>query len=146
MPTQAKITHVVPPEEPPPLESHGIILIIDEDARVREQLKNDLSQLGYAVVMAVNGPDGIKLANKHNPDAIVLDAQLSEVDGWRILAMLKNDTLLAHIPVILIARADDQQEGLAQGAIECLEKTMLPGQLAAILEKYQIGDQYYKQQ
>jgi CheY-like chemotaxis protein/GAF domain-containing protein len=141
LPVQAKIAPIaIPEEDPPVLEGNGIVLVIDDDASVRELLKNDLSKLGYAVAVAVNGLDGIKLANKLRPDAILLDVQMSEMDGWRILSMLKSDSLLAHIPVILIAMEEDKQKGIARGATECIDKTMVHSQLATIFEKYHIAE------
>jgi len=141
LPAQAKIAPIaIPEDKSTALEGNGIVLVIDGDASLREFIKKALSKLGYAVAVAVNGLDGIKLANKLRPDAIFLDVLMSEIDGWRILSMLKSDSLLAHIPVILIAMEQDRQKGIDRGAMECLDRTIVHSQLAAIFEKSHIGD------
>ena len=123
------------------LEGNGIVLVIDDDASVRDRLKNDLSKLGYAVAVAANRDEALKLAYKLRPDAIILDVQMSDMEGWQILSTLKNDSLLAHIPVIMITMEEDKQKGSAMGATECIDKAEVRNQLAAILEKYHIGDE-----
>jgi CheY-like chemotaxis protein/anti-sigma regulatory factor (Ser/Thr protein kinase) len=143
LPLQAQVTQIDTPSKQPEtstLVGDWIILVIDDDANVRDLFKNNLSKLGYAVACAADGPDGLKLANKLRPDAILLDVQMPEMDGWRILSMLKNDSLLAPIPVIMITMEEDQQKGYAMGATDCIDKTMVHTQLAAILKKYHIGD------
>ncbi len=75
-------------------EGRGIILVVDDDANVRDLLKKDLTKLGYAVATAVDGDESIKLANKLRPDAILLDIQMPSMDGWRVLSMLKSLTRL----------------------------------------------------
>lgn len=120
------------------LKGSGIVLVIDDDANVRESLKADLSQLGYAVAVAADGLEGLKLANKLRPDAILLDVQMPDMDGWRILSMLKSDSLLAQIPVIMISMED--QNGYAMKPTDYMAKPLKRDQLTAVLEKYHIGD------
>jgi len=122
------------------LKGEGIVLVIDDDASVRDLLKNDLSQLGYAVAVAPNGDEGIKLAYKLRPDVILLDVRMSDHNGWEVLSRIKKESLLAPIPLILIAIEEDKQKGYAMGATECIDKTMAGSQLVSILEKYHIGD------
>ncbi len=134
------------------LKGSGIVLVIDDDESVRESLKADLSQLGYAVAVAADGLEGLKLANKLRPDAILLDVQMPDMDGWRILSMLKSEfeaksfcaqkllprTLLAQIPVIMISM--EEQSGYAMKPTDYMAKPLKRDQLTAVLEKYQIGD------
>ncbi|RKZ92170.1 MAG: two-component system response regulator, partial [Candidatus Parabeggiatoa sp. nov. 1] len=54
----------------------GIVLIIEDDTSVRNTIKNDLTKLGYAVACATEGLEGLKLANKLRPNAILLDVQM----------------------------------------------------------------------
>ncbi len=141
LPAHAKPQHTQSETEIPDLlPGDGIVLVIDEEAQVREMLKNHLSKLGYAVAVAANEDESLKLAYKLRPDAIVINVQMAEMEGWQILSTLKNDSLMAHIPVILITMAEDKQKGYAMGATDCLDKSAVSSQLAAILEKYQIGD------
>ena len=122
------------------LEGDGIVLIIDDDATMRESLKKDLSTIGYAVAVATNRNEAIKLAYKLRPDAILLNVQMSNQEGWLVLSDIKNDSLLAHIPVIMISMEEDKQKGYVMGATDCIDKSMVMRQLSTLLEKYQIGD------
>jgi len=122
------------------LEGKGIVLVIDDDRIVRELLKNYLSKLGHAVATAAEGEEGLRLAKKLRPDAIILDVQMPGMDGWRVLSALKADPLLADTPVIMSSIEDQQNTGYALGATDYLVKPVSRLQLASILEKYKIGD------
>jgi signal transduction histidine kinase len=140
LPAHPKVTAINTPSEPkaPAKENNGIVLVIDDDASVRDKIKHDMSKLGYAVATAEDGPEGLKLANKLRPDAILLDVHMPDMDGWRILSMLKHDSLLAHIPVIMISMEEHKKKGYAMEATDYLTKPVKRDQLLATLEKYQI--------
>ncbi|MDM8559609.1 response regulator [Candidatus Parabeggiatoa sp. HSG14] len=145
LPVQAKVTPIVsPPTEPESslleVEGDGIVLIIDDDAIIRQSLKEKLSKLGYAVAVATNKDEGINLAYKLRPDAIIVSTQMSNMAGWEILSTLKNDSLMTNIPMIIISMEKDKEKGYAMGAKEHIDKAIKPRQLAAILEKYHVGD------
>ncbi len=123
------------------LEGSGFILIIDDDVITRELLKNYLSKLGHSVAAAANGEEGLQLAKKLRPDAILLDVKMPGMDGWRVLSTLKNNSLLSDIPVIMTSIEEDRNKGYALGATDYLVKPVGREQLATILNKYQIGDQ-----
>jgi signal transduction histidine kinase/CheY-like chemotaxis protein len=143
LPVQSQITLDTPLEseaEPETLKGEGIILVIDDDLVIRELFQESLSQLGYAVAVAVDGKQGIELANKLRPDCILLDVYMPEQDGWQVLSVLKNDSLLAPIPVIMMSANIDKQKCYVNGATDCLDKTMLHSQLPFILKKHHIGE------
>jgi CheY-like chemotaxis protein len=123
------------------LEGSGFVLIIDDDVITRELLKNYLTKLGHSVAAAANGEEGLQLAKKLRPDAILLDVKMPGMDGWRVLSQLKNDSLLSDIPVIMTSIEEDRNKGYALGATDYLVKPVGRDQLATILNKYQIGDQ-----
>ncbi len=142
LPAQAKPIASASSKKPeaPTLEGDGIVLVIDDDASIRESLKEDLSKLGYAVAVAPDGTEGIKLANKLRPDAILLDVQMPEMDGWRVLSMLKHDSLLAHIPVIMISMEEQKKRGYAMESTDYMTKPVKREKLVTILEKYHVRD------
>ncbi len=127
-------------EEQELLKGEGIILIIDDNTNVCELLRNDLSQLGYAVAVATDGKTGIKWAHKLRPDAILLDVNMPNQDGWQVLSALKNEACLTHIPVIMISLNVDKQKGNVLGATDCLDKAIIHSQLPVLLKKHHIGD------
>jgi len=144
LPVQTKTISNTPlkeESESPTLNGDGIILVIDDNTTIRELLKEDLSKLGYAVAAAADGDQGIELAYKLRPDGIILDVNMPKQDGWQILSTLKNDSLLAHIPVIMTSIDVDRQKGYAMGAADCIDKKMVHSQLTTMLEKYHIGDE-----
>ncbi|OUD16253.1 response regulator [Thioflexithrix psekupsensis] len=120
------------------LEGDGIVLVIDDDLIVRELLKNYLGKLGYSVAVAADGSEGLNLARKLRPDAILLDVKMPGMDGWNVLSQLKADTLLADIPVIMTSIEDNRNMGYALGATDYLIKPVSRQQLANILDKYHI--------
>jgi len=137
-PATAKIT--TEKSEEPALIEGQIILVIDDDKIMRELLKGYLSKLGYSVAVAVDGEEGIKLAYKLRPDAILLDVQMPGMDGWRVLSKLKADPILSDIPVIMTSIEEHRKKGSVMGATDYLVKPVGRDQLAAILSKYHIGD------
>ncbi len=122
------------------LQGEGIILVIDDDIIVRELLQNYLTNLGYAVAAASDGHEGLKLAKKLRPDAIILDVLMPDMDGWRVLSSLKSDPVLSDIPVIMASIEEEKNKGYALGATDYLMKPVSRAQLAGILDKYHIGD------
>ncbi|WP_353572968.1 response regulator [Candidatus Albibeggiatoa sp. nov. BB20] len=121
------------------LEGDGIVLVIDDDKVVRELLKSYLSKLGYAVAVAESGRQGLQLAKKLRPDAVILDVMMPETDGWHVLSELKTDPLLADIHVIMTSIEEHRNRGYALGATDYLVKPVGRDQLSNILGKYKIG-------
>jgi len=123
-----------------PEKTEGVIIIIDDDIIICRLLQEDLNQLGYAVAIATDGSQGLKLSNKLHPDAIILDVNMPGLDGWQVLSMLKNDLMLTRIPVIMMSMNINKPKACSMGATDCLDKTMLHSQLPLLLQKYHIGD------
>ncbi|MDM8565050.1 response regulator [Candidatus Halobeggiatoa sp. HSG11] len=128
-------------QEEPQVKEHGIVLIIDDDKFTREMLKKYLSNLGYSVAIASDGEQGLRLAKKLRPDAILLDIKMPNMDGWNVLSSLKDDSFLSDIPVIMTSIEKQHDKGLAMGATDYLVKPVGQDQLATILNKYNIGDE-----
>ncbi|MCK5720891.1 MAG: response regulator [Thiomargarita sp.] len=122
------------------IKKDGVILVIDDDIVIRELLQADLSQYGYAVAVAESGDKGFELAYKLRPDAIILDVSMPEKDGWEILSMLKNDSLLSCIPIIMTSLNIDKEKSLKLGATDSIDKKILHSQIIKVLEKYYIGE------
>ncbi len=122
-----------------PVES-GLLLVIDDDETVRKLLDAYLSKIGYRVVGAPSGQEGLKLAKKLKPDAITLDVMMPGMDGWEVLSELKADPTLSHIPVIMLTMTEDHDIGYSLGAAEYLTKPISRSQLIEVLQKYHIED------
>ncbi|MFL5072637.1 MAG: ATP-binding protein, partial [Xanthobacteraceae bacterium] len=78
------------------------ILVIDDDPTARELISHHLEAEGFAVVTAAGGLEGLKRARELKPTAITLDVMMPDLDGWSVLAALRQDAQLAEIPVIMV--------------------------------------------
>ncbi|MCK5876647.1 MAG: response regulator [Candidatus Marithrix sp.] len=122
-------------------EGDGIILVIDDDVAVRDLLQKELSRLGYAVATASNGEEGLRLAKKLRPDGILLDINMPGINGWQVLSLLKRNSLLSDIPVIIVSIEADKKIGNAMGVTDYITKPIQQAQLAKILERYKVKDE-----
>ncbi len=113
-----------------------LMLVIDDDATVRDLMTHYLTEEGYKVVTCASGEEGLKLAKELKPSMITLDVMMPEMDGWGVLAMLKADPELAHIPVIMLTIIENKKMGYALGASEYLTKPINPERLREVLQKY----------
>src|SRR5687767_5128531 len=79
------------------------ILIVDDDADVRESIREALDDEGYRVATAANGKAAVRLLRDDNlrPDLILLDIMMPEMDGWAFRAEQRKDPKIASIPVIV---------------------------------------------
>ena len=113
-----------PARERAAVQSSGsdCVLVIDDDATARELLGNHLKAEGFSVATAGGGLEGLKLAKELRPIAITLDVMMPDLDGWSVLAALRQDAELAEIPVIMVTILDEQRRGMALGAAGYLTK------------------------
>lgn len=101
------------------------ILLIEDNLEMRENTAEILELAKYKVITAENGKDGVKFANSTNPDLIICDIMMPELDGYGVLHMLSKDSSTASIPFIfLTAKAEkaDYRKGMGMGADDYLTK------------------------
>ena len=98
------------------------ILVVDDDATVRELVARHLERAGFAVVTASGGQEGLRLARELRPAAVTLDIMMPDLDGWTVLAAIKGDPALAAIPVVLMTIVEEKNRGYALGAADYLVK------------------------
>ncbi|WP_242939442.1 ATP-binding response regulator [Sulfobacillus thermosulfidooxidans] len=115
------------------------VLVIDDDPTVLDLMQRMLTPMGYRVITALTGLEGLKLALQGMPDVIILDILLPMVDGWSILTRIKREPLLMDIPVILLSMAPDAQRGYALGAVDVLAKPINRERLFSALQKSVTG-------
>jgi signal transduction histidine kinase/CheY-like chemotaxis protein/HAMP domain-containing protein len=117
-------------------ERSDCILVIDDDPTARELISHQLQSEGFSVVTADGGLDGLKRARELRPAAITLDVMMPDLDGWSVLAALRQDALLAEIPVIMVSIIDEQRRGIALGAAGHLTKPIDRDRLNAIVRRF----------
>ena len=99
-----------------------LILVVDDDATVRELVVRHLERAGFAVVAARGGQEGLRLVRELRPAAVTLDIMMPDLDGWTVLAAIKGDPALASIPVVLMSIIEEKNRGYALGAADYLVK------------------------
>jgi len=109
------------------------ILIVEDDKFLRELIAQKLLKEGYDIAEAVDGEKGIKNVKEEKPDLILLDLILPGIDGFEVLAKIKEDPILSQIPVIILSnlgQKDDIERGLKIGAVDYLIKAhFTPGEI-----------------
>jgi GAF domain-containing protein/CheY-like chemotaxis protein len=129
------------PTAPAPLAGHvppgvGTVLVIDDEAAVRDLMQRFLGKEGFRVVAAASGEEGLRWARELRPDAITLDVMMPGMDGWAVLSALKADPDVAEIPVIMLTIVDDRNLGYALGASDYLTKPIDRERLVTVLKQH----------
>jgi DNA-binding response OmpR family regulator len=101
------------------------ILLIEDNTEVRENTAEILELADYKVLTAPNGKIGVELAKKENPDLIICDIMMPELDGYGVLHVLSKSSATAGIPFIFLtakSEKDDFRKGMNLGADDYLTK------------------------
>ncbi|MBI1176803.1 response regulator, partial [bacterium] len=101
------------------------ILIVDDDPIILRVLSNVLAPEGYEIATATNGKEALNTVPSFDPDLILLDVMLPEMDGFAVCRQLRADDRFGDLPVIFITALDDQKsrlQGIEAGADEFLNK------------------------
>jgi DNA-binding response OmpR family regulator len=112
------------------------ILIVDDDADLRRALTTRLRANHYQTVQAADGYSAIAVAQKEQPNLIILDLGLPVGDGFSVLERLKDSDTLSDIPVIVLSAGDPQrneQKTLLAGAKAYLQKPADNDELLAVI-------------
>lgn len=115
------------------------ILIIEDYVNIVEILTMRLQALGYEVVSAYDGQEGLTIARKEKPDLIVLDVMLPKMNGYKVSRLLKFDSRFKHIPIIMLTSKEtkrDENVGRDTGADEYVYKSDRTGKLLKVIRKF----------
>jgi CheY-like chemotaxis protein len=108
------------------------VLIVEDDAALRETMVEILADAGYAVSEARDGREGLEEADARRPDLILLDLMMPRMDGWQFRTAQKEHPAIAAIPVIVMsARSSEKDDGALEGVAARFSK---PFDVAALLE------------
>jgi signal transduction histidine kinase/CheY-like chemotaxis protein len=118
-----------------PLFEGRIALIIDDDLDSRMLLSSVVTEMGFQSVTAASGDEGLQLAASRPPDIILLDLNMPSMNGWEVLATLKNDPDLDAIPVVVVALEAAQERETLLGAVDVLAKPLTAERLQPVVEK-----------
>ena len=107
------------------------ILVVDDEPKIIELLRDYLERAGFRVFIASNGKTALALARSEKPDLIILDLGLPEMDGLDVTRTLRKDS---NVPIIMLtARSDETDKliGLELGADDYITKPFSPRELVA---------------
>jgi CheY-like chemotaxis protein len=117
------------------------ILLVEDNEMNRDMLSRRLERRSFNVIIAVDGQQGVELAQSEVPDLILMDMSLPVVDGWTATRTIKDNPATANIPVIALtahAMSADRQKALAAGCDDYdtkpVELTRLLGKMNALLD------------
>ncbi len=120
------------------------ILLVEDNEENRDALSRRLQRRGYKVVIAIDGKQGIALAQSEAPDVILLDISLPEMDGWDVARALRASEATRRLPVIALtahAMSGDREKALEAGCDEYHTKPVqLPRLLAQMQELLKRGE------
>ena len=111
------------------------ILIVEDNEMNRDMLSRRLERRGFAIVMAVDGRQGVDMTRSEKPDLVLMDMSLPVMDGWTATRTIKDDAELKSIPVIALtahAMEGDREKAMAAG---CDDYDTKPIELPRLLEK-----------
>ncbi|WP_372726204.1 response regulator [Novipirellula sp.] len=118
------------------------ILMIEDNEMNRDMLSRRLRRRGFDVVLAVNGAEGIRMAQTESPDLILMDLNMPDVDGWEAARLLKQSPDTKHLPIIALTAHEapgNRERLIATGCAEYHTKPvqlpLLVSQIETILKK-----------
>ena len=107
------------------------ILVVDDEANIRDLARLYLEKEGYQVRLAQDGAQALRLAKENETALIVLDLMLPELDGWEVCRRVRADS---NVPILMLTARDDDIDkivGLEMGADDYLTKPFNPRELVA---------------
>ena len=114
---------------------HTHVLLVEDNPQNADMLSRRLVKRGFTVLVATDGLMAVEYARTAQPDVILMDIDLPEIDGWEATRRLKADPATAHVPVIALtahAMVSDRDKSLESG---CDEFETKPVDLVRLLEK-----------
>jgi CheY-like chemotaxis protein len=116
------------------------ILIVDDDANVRQLLKLHLSAAGYEVNAAADGIEAGYLVLRSPPDLIICDVNMPHMDGFEFVSAMRADATIPRIPVIFLTTFEEgDQRGKELGVVGYLNKPIRADRLLAMVAPHVPG-------
>ena len=107
------------------------VLIIDDDEKLNQLLREFLSDFGYETISAIHPVEGLKLLKKELPDLVILDIMLPDMDGFEVCKAIRQSHTVPIIMLTARGEVTDKVVGLELGADDYLAKPFEPRELVA---------------
>ncbi len=98
------------------------VLVVDDDDDFRAVMRKQLTRAGYVVLDARDGASALHVARTTHPDVITVDLMMPGLDGWSFIERLREEPLLAHIPVVVVSGAPEAGAGRLPSEIPVVPK------------------------
>jgi two-component system cell cycle response regulator DivK len=115
------------------------ILVVEDEEDNRRIVRDLLTSVGYEIIEAVTGEEGVKTAETQVPDLILMDIQLPGLDGYEATRQIKANSALRHIPLIVVtsyALSGDDVKAFEAGCDGYVSKPFSPRALLAKIREY----------
>jgi len=117
----------------------AMVLVVDDTPDTLALLHDSLDESGYTVLVATNGASALKICDELNPDIVLLDCVMPELDGFEVCKRLKQNINTRHIPVIFMTGLTESEHvvaGFSAGGIDYVTKPLNPNEVIARLETH----------
>ncbi len=115
------------------------ILVVEDTEDNRQIIRDLLTSVGFEMLEAVTGEEGVAMAKQHRPDLILMDIQLPVLNGYEATRQIKADPALRHIPIIAVtsyALSGDEVKTREAGCDAYVAKPFSPRQLLAKVREF----------
>ena len=115
------------------------ILVVEDQEDNRAILRDLLTNVGFEILEAVNGEEGVRMAEAHRPDLILMDIQLPVIDGYEATRRIKAQDQLRAIPIIAVtsyALSGDAEKAKSAGCDAYVTKPFNPWELLSVVRSH----------
>ena len=120
-------------------EEEKTVLVVDDEAHIRTLLRKELEAKGYKVQEAADGSTAIQQTKQINPDIVILDIMMPDINGFDVVAALKQDPGTMNVPVIILSVIENRERGYKLGVDQYLVKPINMGLLFDAIENVLTG-------
>lgn len=119
--------------------SAPLVLVVEDNDKAAELMRLQLEEAGYRIMRAASGQQALEMLAENRPDLITLDIIMEGMDGWELLARLKQHPDYARLPVVIVSIVADKKRGFSLGASQVLQKPIRKQALLAAIAETGVG-------
>ena len=115
------------------------IVVIEDDTQTFHLIASVLKREGYQIFHAEDGESGVEITRDVQPNLVIMDLRLPQINGWEATAILKGESKTAHIPVLAISvevDTSDLKRALKAGCVDYLQKPFDINRLREMVQRY----------
>lgn len=131
-------------------QTKPLILCIDDEAAIRHILKSCLLEIGYEPILATNGEEALRFFNEHDPELVILDIKIPDMDGFEVCRSIREYSSVPIIILTSLGQDGDVLQGLQSGADDYITKpiniNVLLARIQSVMRRSNRWDTYNKPQ